>query len=53
MHRTRMTIGSNILDYNKSTKALTTDLITMKLLLNSILSIPEAKFMTINIKTSI
>ena len=50
MHRTRMTIGSNMLDYNKNTKVLTTDLVTMKLLLNSILSIPEAKFMTIDIK---
>ena len=50
MHRTRMTIGSNILDCDRNTKALTADLIIMKLLLNSILSTPEAKFMTIDIK---
>lgn len=40
--RTRMTIGGNLLDY--------ANLITLKLLLNSVLSTPEAKFMTIDIK---
>ena len=38
------------LDYHGNTKVLTADLITMKLLLNSILSTPKAKFITINIK---
>ena len=50
IHRTRMTIRGNILDYDGNTKAPIADLITMKLLLNSILSVLGAKFMSINIK---
>jgi len=49
-YHTCMTIGRNLLDYNGNTKTLTADLITLKLLLNSVLSIPKAKFMTIDIK---
>ena len=49
-HRTRMTIGDNLLDYDGKTKTPTADLITLKLLLNSVLSIPKAKFLTIDIK---
>ena len=45
-----MTIGSNLLSYNSNTKIPIADLITMKLLLNSVLSIPGTKFMTIDIK---
>ena len=45
-----MTISGNLLDYNSNTKTLTANLITIKLLLNSVLSTPNAKFMTINIK---
>ena len=45
-----MTIGGNLLDYDGNTKTPTADLITLKLLLNSVLSTPEAKFMTIDIK---
>ena len=45
-----MTIGGNVLDYNGNTKVLIVDLITIKLLLNSILSILGGKFMTIDIK---
>ena len=45
-----MTIGGNLLDYDSNTKTPTADLITLKLLLNSILSTPQAKFMTIDIK---
>ena len=46
----RITIGSNALDYNNNTKALTDNLITIILLLNSMLSIPGAKLMIIDIK---
>ena len=49
-HRTQLTISSNLLDYKEKTKAPIADLITMKLLLNSILSISKVKFLTINIK---
>ena len=49
-HRTRMTIGRNLLDYQGNTKTPTANLIIMKLLLNSILSTPSAKFVTIDIK---
>ena len=45
-----MIIRGNILDYDNNTKAPTADLITIKLLLNSVLSILGAKFMTIDIK---
>ena len=44
-----MTIGRNLLDYDGNTKAPTADLVTIKLLLNSALSTPEAKFLTIDI----
>ena len=50
IHRTHMTIGGNLLDYDGKTKTPTADLITLKLLLNSILSTPKAKFLTIDIK---
>ena len=47
-----MTIGRNLLDYGGNTKAPAVDLIAMKLLLNSVLGAPGAKFMTIDIKNS-
>ena len=40
----------NLLDYDSNAWALTTDLVIMKLLLNSVLSAPDAKFITIDIK---
>ena len=45
-----MTIRGNQLDYEGNTKTSTANLITMKLLLNSVLSTPNAKFMTVDIK---
>ena len=50
MHRTQITISSNLLDYKRNTKAPTANLTTIKLLLNSVLSTPKAKFLTIDIK---
>ena len=49
-YRIRITIGRNLLDYDSNIKTPIADLITLKLLLNSVLSTPEAKFMTINTK---
>ena len=45
-----MTIGGNLLDYDGNTKTPTADLITMKILLNSVISTSKAKFLTIDIK---
>ena len=45
-----MTIGGNVIDYDGSTKALTENLITMKLIFNSVISAPGEKFMTIDMK---
>ena len=50
IHYIHISIGGNLLNYNGNTKALTIDLVTMKLLLNSVLSTLGAKFMTIDIK---
>ena len=47
-HHTRVTIGGNLLDYEWNTKTPTADLITLKLLINSVLSTPEAKFMAVD-----
>ena len=45
-----MTISKYLLDYNGNTKVLTRDLVSMKLLLNSVLSTSGTKFMMIDIK---
>ena len=45
-----MTIGGNLLDYDGNTKTPIADLITMKILLNSVISTFKAKFLTIDIK---
>ena len=45
-----MTTGGSIIYYEGNTKAPIDDLITIKLLLNSALSTPGAKFMTIDRK---
>ena len=52
-HWTHVTIGRNLLDCNGNTKTLTTDLIAMKIFLNSIINTPNAKFLAIDIKISI
>ena len=48
-NRTRLTVGGNLLSYDGDLYTETTDIITIKLLLNSVLSTPGAKFMTANI----
>jgi len=45
-----MTIEGNLLDYDGNTKTPIADLITMKILLNSVISTFKAKFLTIDIK---
>ena len=49
-NRSRLTIGGNLLTYDGNLYTETTDIITTKMLLNSVLSTPGAKFMTVDIK---
>ena len=48
-HRTRLTVGGDRIFYNYDISTPTVELITVKLLLNSVVSTPNAKFMTIDI----
>lgn len=48
--RTRITVGGNLISYPGSVTSKTADLITTKLLWNSVLSTPNAKYMTMDIK---
>jgi len=49
-YRTRITIGGNLINFPGDCGTPTADLITVKLLFNSIISTPNAKFMYIDIK---
>ena len=49
-YRTRITIGGNLINYPGDCGTPTADLLTVKLLFNSIISTPNAKFMSIDIK---
>jgi len=49
-YRTRITMGGNLINYPGDCGTPTADLLTVKLLLNSIVSTPHAKFMSIDIK---
>jgi hypothetical protein len=49
-YRTRITKGRNLVNYPDDCGTPTADLLTIKLMFNSIISTPNAKFMTINIK---
>ena len=49
-YRTRITMGGNLINYPDDCGTPTADLLTVKLLLNSIISTPNGKFMTIDIK---
>ena len=49
-YRTRLTVGGNLIVYPGDCGTPIVDLLTVKLLLNSIISTPDAKFMTIDIK---
>ena len=47
---TRLTVGGNLIVYPNDCGTPTVNLLTVKLLLNSIISSPGAKFLTIDIK---
>jgi hypothetical protein len=49
-YRTRLTMGGNLVNYPDDCGTPTADLLTVKLLLNSVISTKNAKFMTIDIK---
>jgi hypothetical protein len=49
-HRTRLSMGGNLINYPGDYKTLTADLLTVNILLNSIILMPNAKFVTIKIK---
>ena len=49
-YRTRITMGGNLINYPGDCGTPTADLLTVKLLLNSVISTLRAKFMTIDIK---
>jgi hypothetical protein len=49
-YRTRITMGGNLINYPDDCGTPTADLLTVKLMFNSIISTPNAKFMTIDIK---
>ena len=49
-YQTQLTVGGNLITYPGYCGTLTVDLLTVKLLLNSIVSTLGAKFMTIDIK---
>jgi hypothetical protein len=46
----RFTVGGDKIDYAGDSSTKTADLTTAKCLFNSVLSAPEAKFMTMDIK---
>ena len=50
VERTRLTIGGNLIDYPSDVSTKTADLTTAKLLFNSVISMPNAKFMGIDLK---
>jgi len=49
-YHTRITIGGNLINFPGNCGTPTADLLTVKLLFNSIISTPNAKFMSIDIK---
>ena len=49
-NRVRLTAGGNLINYPDELTTRTSDLITTKILLNSVVSTPNAKFMCIDIK---
>jgi hypothetical protein len=49
-YHTRIMMGGNLINYPDGCGTPTADLLTVKLMFNSIISTPNAKFMTIDIK---
>jgi hypothetical protein len=50
VERTRLTVGGNLIDYPGDVSTKTADLTTAKILCNSVLSTPNAKFMGVDLK---
>ena len=50
MHRTRITVGGNLIDYPGDVATKTADLTTAKLIWNSVISTPGAKYMCLDVK---
>ena len=53
MHRTRLPVGENKIEYPYDVSTATSDLITAKCIINSTLSTPTAKYLVADIKKSI
>jgi hypothetical protein len=49
-YRTRITMGGNLVNYPGDCRTPTANLLTVKLLLNSVISTPNRKFVTLNLK---
>jgi hypothetical protein len=49
-YRTCITMGGNLVNYPRDCRTPTAKLLTVKLLLNSMISTPNAKFMTLDLK---
>jgi hypothetical protein len=52
-NRTRLTVGGNLIDYPGDVSTPTADTTTAKLVINSTISTPQAKYMCGDIKKSI
>ena len=50
VNRTRIAVGGNLINYPFDCGTPTADMVTVKLLLNSVVSTPGAKWMTLDIK---
>ena len=52
-HRVRLTVGGDRIEYPGDLHTPTADITTAKILFNSVLSTPDARFMTLDIKKTI
>ncbi len=50
VERTRLTVGGNLIDYSGNVGSKTAGLTMAKILFNSVMSTPKAKFMGIDLK---
>ena len=48
--RDRLTVGGNLIEYPDNLRTNTADLITIKILLNSVISTPGARFIALDVK---
>jgi hypothetical protein len=49
-HRVRLTVGGNLIDYPGNVSTPTADMTTAKILFNSVISIPDARFMCTDVE---